>query len=242
MVVTGVGLLGALRHQDQFGVFHLDLEGDAASDPVVDPLDAATLFVETEKIGDLRCAAKQADEFSVVHTALNTMFIEPSTWCESTNCLVLPECGMATRENPTHESMVRLLAFATSATKNAKQPVRSYADLGIRLEATAGAFSNWKRRGLSKDAALLAERAFGCSADWLLTGHGPERVSQPPPNPPPDFRDRRLASDSGWTLLQDIDDIPKAERDEIIADIRSRAAKYREHTAEVISRMKRGRE
>lgn len=73
-----------------------------------------------------------------------------------------------------HDSMSRLLEAARSATSGlpARQQVQTFADLGARLGASSATLTNWKARGISKPAALAAEKMFGCSATWLLTGEG----------------------------------------------------------------------
>jgi hypothetical protein len=95
------------------------------------------------------------------------MFILPSTPRETTHCLVAQQCDV--REE-VHESMTRLLGYAMEATAASKAPVRDWSDLLARLNVSAGAFSNWKRRGISLDGAVAAEREFGCYASWLLDG------------------------------------------------------------------------
>lgn len=72
-----------------------------------------------------------------------------------------------------HESVMRLLNLARDATSGSAHPVHSLADLGQRLQATPQTRNNWRLRGVSKSAALEAERIFGCSARYVLSGEGP---------------------------------------------------------------------
>lgn len=44
------------------------------------------------------------------------------------------------------------------------------------LGVSSGAFTNWKSRGISMQGALLAQKKFGCSANWVLNGVG-EQIS-----------------------------------------------------------------
>lgn len=69
-----------------------------------------------------------------------------------------------------HPSMQRLLEHARRVTAGTPSPVMDWRSLLIRLQASPATITNWKRRGLSKEGALAAEREFGCSAAWLLDG------------------------------------------------------------------------
>lgn len=247
----------ALSKQLQFGVIDLDLRRNATSAPVVNTLDSTGLLVVSKQSSDLRRAPEQINDFCVVHgTALNTTFKTESTLRESTFCLVRRQFLMAIEDDSDsapHPSMQRLLSFATEATAHKKMKVSDWATLLAALNAgktkdekpiTAGRFSNWKsksgtRKGLSMDGALMAQRIFGCSANWLLTGAGEARAGGdgPPVEPKGDFSYKK-ASSSQWAVLRDLDDIAPKERERIIADIHERAENYREHLAEALSKMK----
>lgn len=72
-----------------------------------------------------------------------------------------------------HESMTRLLGYARDKTQGRADAIRDFADLGEALGVTSAVLTNWKRRGISKQGALEAERRWGCSATWVLDGAGP---------------------------------------------------------------------
>lgn len=107
---------------------------------------------------------------------LHTMLRTESTACESTLCV--PQQHPAVEDAEVHDSALRLLAFAQVATASRRQPVTDWASLGACLGASAATVTNWKRRGVSKDGALDAEREFGCSAVWVLEGTGAEVPTQ----------------------------------------------------------------
>jgi len=71
-----------------------------------------------------------------------------------------------------HDSMRRLLQFVRAATRDTAHPVLDFAGIGHRMDKTSAVMTNWKKRGISKDGAIEAERLFGCSARWVLTGGG----------------------------------------------------------------------
>ena len=71
-----------------------------------------------------------------------------------------------------HETVERLLQYAQQATRGQPGAIVDVKGLGIRLEESVQTITNWKSRGVSKDGALKAEAAFGCSATWILTGKG----------------------------------------------------------------------
>jgi hypothetical protein len=78
-----------------------------------------------------------------------------------------------------HESMSRLLDFARKATATTAEPILHFADLGRRLNASPQVLTNWKKRGISREAAEKAEELFGCSRKWLLTGMGSSALAHP---------------------------------------------------------------
>ncbi len=75
-----------------------------------------------------------------------------------------------------HPSMDRLLDFARRST--AALPLASrltdFAGVQARLGVSSAVMTNWKSRGISKEGALQAQEAMGCSATWLLSGEGPD--------------------------------------------------------------------
>lgn len=70
-----------------------------------------------------------------------------------------------------HPSVSRLLTCAQHATREwpLGERVDSLSDLQTALEVTPQVFSNWKKRGVSRDGALQAEKIFGVPATWLLS-------------------------------------------------------------------------
>lgn len=75
-----------------------------------------------------------------------------------------------------HESLERLLRYATAATKGQRQAVTDWKTLGRRLGVSSAVMTNWKKRGISEGGALDAEAKLGCSASWLRTGRGPHHA------------------------------------------------------------------
>lgn len=73
-----------------------------------------------------------------------------------------------------HASVTRLFDYATRATHGQDGPVLTMPDLQVRLEISSATLTNWKSRGVSKEGAIKAEREFGCSVNWVLTGEGAE--------------------------------------------------------------------
>lgn len=73
-----------------------------------------------------------------------------------------------------HPSVVRLLDYVRRKTAGTSNPVSDFGGLQVRLEISSATMTNWKSRGISKDGAIKAEREFGCSVNWLLTGEGAE--------------------------------------------------------------------
>lgn len=80
-----------------------------------------------------------------------------------------------------HESVKRLLEYARQVTQFDQQPVIDFAGLGRRMGVSRQTLTNWKRRGVSKEGALQAEAAFGCSAQWILTGESDAHASTAQP-------------------------------------------------------------
>lgn len=89
------------------------------------------------------------------------------------------------------------------------------------------------------------DQAFGERAAQALAGRlglppdffEHDQAGDAPPLPPPDFSDRRAASESGWSVLEDLAAMPVAERDALVADIHGRAEGYRAYLREAMQRM-----
>ena len=63
-----------------------------------------------------------------------------------------------------HESMVRLYKFAREHKK-----ITGGTELGVALgNESPQTIKNWEARGISQRGANLAQKKFGCDANWLL--------------------------------------------------------------------------
>lgn len=69
-----------------------------------------------------------------------------------------------------HESTRRLLDYARKATLGTKKEVQTPLQLIRRMGITSATFTNWKKRGVSKEGAIKAEELFGCSVQWVMIG------------------------------------------------------------------------
>lgn len=76
-----------------------------------------------------------------------------------------------------HSSVSRLLDYAKRHTAGSLHPVSGFPALQVRLQVSSASLTNWKQRGVSKEGAIKAEKEFGCSVNWVLTGKGPEDSS-----------------------------------------------------------------
>lgn len=74
--------------------------------------------------------------------------------------------------------MQRLLSFAqaTSAARPDRKVLDSYRAIQDHLLVSPAVMTNWKRRGISKEGALQAQKEIGCNAGWLLTGEGAQEA------------------------------------------------------------------
>ncbi|MDB5965168.1 MAG: hypothetical protein JWQ72_1668, partial [Polaromonas sp.] len=88
-------------------------------------------------------------------TTFNNMVFSPSTIC-----------AMAT----IHATIVRLYQAAEKL-----RDVKGQSAVGRLLSVTPQVVKNWEQRGLSNEGALLAQKALGCDANWLLEGIGEMR-------------------------------------------------------------------
>lgn len=105
-------------------------------------------------------------------------------------------------------------------------------------------------RRLGNQAARAIEKAFDLGEGWFdneapLPGDpSPPAVaavlSAPPANPPKDFRDPQVATDSEWQLLQDLKWLPPDERDALWGEIHTRAEKLKSHYLQMLGKLKRG--
>ena len=83
------------------------------------------------------------------------------------------------RAAPVHPSFQRLLDSAMEATAHlgASRRVTSEADLRRHLAVSPQTANNWKKRGVSQEGALDAQRRFGMSATWIADGTGTKAVA-----------------------------------------------------------------
>lgn len=74
-----------------------------------------------------------------------------------------------------HDSVKRLIDCAKRATEGLEphKQVTDTTSLQDRLAVSPQTFHNWTKRGVSKEGAIAAERAFGCAVNYILEGHGP---------------------------------------------------------------------
>lgn len=79
-----------------------------------------------------------------------------------------------------HPSYVRLLNCARAATVDSRTPVRDSKDLGAVMKATSQNLYAWKRRGVSKQGAMLAQQIFGCTFSYILDGAEPQWIPNAP--------------------------------------------------------------
>ncbi len=73
--------------------------------------------------------------------------------------------------------MERLLDYVQRSTARLppSRRITDWAGVQKRMGESAQTMNNWRNRsGLSKQGALKAQELFGCSANWLLDGEGPE--------------------------------------------------------------------
>lgn len=103
---------------------------------------------------------------------LHTMFTDLSTPGLSTRRLTSDNGGM-------HESMVRLINYARDVTAHEKPPVLTWGDVGVRMDVSPAVLTNWKARGISEGGAIRAEKVFGCSVSWLMTGATAKEAARP---------------------------------------------------------------
>lgn len=97
------------------------------------------------------------------------------------------------QESDMHPSMPRLLHCAREATRGKRGAITDFKDIGVRLGESSGTITNWKSRGISKEGALKAARAFGCSATWLLDGKGDPGTGSAAPEPAPEVDELQAA-------------------------------------------------
>jgi hypothetical protein len=109
--------------------------------------------------------------------------------------------------------MIRLLDYVRTNTRNPR-PNITFAEIGKRLGASSATMTNWKSRGISRDGALQAEREFGCSGSWLMSGEGsPEVGARLVPSTRPTLTDAVVA------IAKALQDVPDDALDTIAANM-----------------------
>lgn len=92
----------------------------------------------------------------------------------NTTCITPRVAGQQSLMPDVHPSFARLAA-AAKAVDPALSDLKS---LRLRLSASSAKFTNWKTRGVAKEAALEAQRELGISAMWVIDGVEPALLSQ----------------------------------------------------------------
>lgn len=109
--------------------------------------------------------------------------------------------------------MIRLLDYVRTNPRSPR-PNATFADIGRQLGASSAVMTNWKSRGISREGALQAEREYGCSGSWLLTGEGAaERGSRLTPSSRPTITDAVVA------LARALQEVPEDALDTIAANM-----------------------
>jgi len=131
------------------------------------------------------------------------------------------------RTTSPHPSFERLLRFASEATAGTDRAIGDEVGLRLALGVSAGRFSNWKARGISQEGALLAERKFGCSANWVLYETGQSTAdpakSAVDPSSSPVLKTVGTVSESQWDLLQDFEMLIEEDREAIRKTLKEKA-------------------
>lgn len=157
-----------------------------------------------------------------VTRSLNTMFRQASTWRVSTACLDRKQCRVAAIKNE-HASFGRLMDAAKAAG------VSGAATLARALNVSPQVVTNWKGRGVSQDGALLAERAFGCSASYILDGKAAGATKGTAAKAPVVVESSSELNIPApiRQLLDDLADLPPAKQSRIIESIHQEAEEAR---------------
>lgn len=93
-----------------------------------------------------------------------------NTMCN--NALFNPRKLRGMTNDQHHPSFIRLL----DASK--EHGVTGHAALAKALEQSEQTITNWASRGVSKPGAIKAQKVFGCSVNWVLSGTGPQQMAE----------------------------------------------------------------
>jgi hypothetical protein len=130
-----------------------------------------------------------------------------------------------------HTPIDRALAWARDKGMNQSAFAR-------KMRVSPQDVTNWKARGMPPEHHARAAEVTGHTIDELVRGLAVSGAQAPAP-PPADFRYTRPAgvSESDWSLLQDLTDLPEPERNTLRQDLHARAEKYRAYAREVMKRL-----
>lgn len=136
----------------------------------MDALRAARL-VKAQKLSDLGSASQRFDQFGVVFHGED---YTPCLCPVSNVACIDPMTAAISLHIVNHPSIERLLSFvrASARVRPELAHAKPEADIQIRLGVSPQVFTNWKKRGISKEGALDAQRELGVNAWWLLQGEG----------------------------------------------------------------------
>lgn len=102
------------------------------------------------------------------------MFINESTWRVSTMRLLRPQFSMRKMS----ETAERL--YQAARANGLLDRAMEQSSLARLLNVAPQNVNNWERRGVSKDAAIEAQKTLGVSATWVLYGLEPMMVGGDP--------------------------------------------------------------
>lgn len=91
------------------------------------------------------------------------------------------------------------------------------------LKISQGTLSGLEKAAQGSSHTVRFAALYGVNATWLATGNGEMKAhaakagASPPPNPPDQFKDRRLVTPSQWALLHAIEDLmPEKEKEDYL--------------------------
>lgn len=99
---------------------------------------------------------------------------EVNTSCNNATFTRMKLCGM--NEPARHHSIQKLYSAA------AEHGDTSPAQVARRLNVSGQVVQNWEVRGISKNGAMAAQRAYGVDANWLLGEKATPSIAMPQPD------------------------------------------------------------
>jgi transcriptional regulator with XRE-family HTH domain len=129
-------------------------------------------------------------------------------------------------ENPKMDPSVSRLLAAARERRNDK--TLTLADVGKAIGISSATMTNWKKRGISKDGAIAAERVFGCAVQFVMDGKEPKFVGYEAaaPSAPHEVREpgtadwSRETSQASVTIKLSLRTLSLAERLEALSEER----------------------